>query len=662
MRTYKRKTERGQTPKEVMELACHEVIANNRTIRTVAIEHGIPYKTLHRYVLKMRRNVDENKEVKLERVGYYRNRQVFTDAQETELANYIKKAADIYYGLTPKEVRKLAYEYAVRNERIVPKSWSESKLAGEDWLGSFLKRNATLSIRSPQATSLSRATSFNKHNTSLFFNNLRIVYHRLKLSPGDIWNVDETGVTTVHTPNRVVARRGVKQLGKMTSGERGTLVTVAVAVSALGNAIPPLFVFPRVNYKPHFVHGGPVGSVGTANPSGWMKEDQFFTFAEHFVQHARPTRDRPVLLLLDNHESHLSIKALDYFKENGVTVLSFPPHCSHKLQPLDRTVYGPFKKFVNTACDNWMTNHPGKPMSIYDIPGIVNTALPLAATTENIQAGFRVTGISPFNENIFPDSEFSGSYVTDRPETITSNTLTNVNPIASSSGLDQEINNGPTMSTPPPTNDRELDVENHPEIAESEANHGSSVQNAPQETLHQHHTPTKNVTTQQLDTSPKPSTSRLLEATPEEIRPFPKAAPRQNRKKNPRKRTSTIYTDTPEKDRLLEQKLLVARKKATQKIKGSGMEICKDSGKKDSYKNKRGRKKIRKTQSDDDVSSDEAEDVPCLVCMESYSKSLPGDDWIQCTKCKMWAHTRCSTGDLLFYSCTNCNSDDETDD
>jgi len=95
-----------------------------------------------------------------------------------------------------------------------------------------------------------------------------------------------------------------------------------------------------------------------------------------------------VLLLLDNHDSHLSITALDICKENGVTVLSFPPHCSHKLQPLDRSVYGPLKKYCNSAIDNWMVNNPGKTFSIYDIPGIVKTALPLATTPNNITAGF----------------------------------------------------------------------------------------------------------------------------------------------------------------------------------------------------------------------------------------------------------------------------------
>ena len=82
-------------------------------------------------------------------------------------------------------------------------------------------------------------------------------------------------------------------------------------------------------------------------------------------------QETPLILLCDNHESHISIDVLDYASANGVHMLSFPPHCSHKLQPLDRTVYGPFKKYYNSACDNWMFNHPRRTMTIHNISEIV---------------------------------------------------------------------------------------------------------------------------------------------------------------------------------------------------------------------------------------------------------------------------------------------------
>ena len=54
-------------------------------------------------------------------------------------------------------------------------------------------------------------------------------------------------------------------------------------------------------------------------------------------------------------------------------------------------------------------------MTIYDIPGVVKTAYPLDATQNNIISGFRATGISPYNRDIFPDIEFAPGYTTDCP-------------------------------------------------------------------------------------------------------------------------------------------------------------------------------------------------------------------------------------------------------
>ena len=96
-------------------------------------------------------------------------------------------------------------------------------------------------------------------------------------------------------------------------------------------------------------------------------------------------------------------------------MLSFPPHCSHKLQPLDRSVFGPFKKYVNADSSSWMLTNPGKTMTIYNLPGIVGQAYPKAFTPLNISARFRVSGIFPFDRDIFGDEEFMPANVNDRP-------------------------------------------------------------------------------------------------------------------------------------------------------------------------------------------------------------------------------------------------------
>ena len=53
-------------------------------------------------------------------------------------------------------------------------------------------------------------------------------------------------------------------------------------------------------------------------------------------------------------------------------------------------------------------------MTIYDIPSILRDAWPIAVTPVNILKRFEVTGISPYNPNVFQDDDFSPAFVTDR--------------------------------------------------------------------------------------------------------------------------------------------------------------------------------------------------------------------------------------------------------
>lgn len=62
-----------------------------------------------------------------------------------------------------------------------------------------------------------------------------------------------------------------------------------------------------------------------------------------------------------------------------------------------------------------MTSDPGKPVTIYDVAGLIGKAYVKAFTKENIEKGFKVSGIYAYDENVFKEHEFLSSFVTDRP-------------------------------------------------------------------------------------------------------------------------------------------------------------------------------------------------------------------------------------------------------
>ena len=98
------------------------------------------------------------------------------------------------------------------------------------------------------------------------------------------------------------------------------------------------------------IKNAPPGSLGLCHQSGWITAENFQLYLKHFIKHVKYSNDEPMLLVLGNHDSHVSIGSVDIAKNNGVVLLKFLPRCTHKLQPLDRSVFGPFKKCYNNAC------------------------------------------------------------------------------------------------------------------------------------------------------------------------------------------------------------------------------------------------------------------------------------------------------------------------
>jgi hypothetical protein len=489
---------------EVMA-AADKVLKDGIPVRQAAREAGVSRTTLQRYLAYQSGKDDPTKYFKECAVWT-----VFTKEEEGALVQYLLQCSKMHYGLTRNEVKKLAFEYAKLNGKSYPDNWERDSQAGEQWYLDFMKRHeAVISLRKPEATSLARASAFNRTNVNTFFDKYCQVLEKYKFLPENIYNVDETGISTVHNTVKVVAGKGVKQVGSVTSGERGLNTTIICSVNAIGNSVPPMMVFPRVHFKEHMIKGAPPGTKGSAHVTGWSTQGLFIEYLNHFIHHVKPSKEHKVLLLLDNHESHVTIEAIDLCKANGIVLLTFPPHTSHKLQPLDRGVYGPLKKYYNAACTDWMKMHHGTPISIYDLAEIFGKAYPLAFTPSNIQAGFKVSGIWPLDRNVFRDDEFLSSSVTDRP----------------------------------------LPVEIQPEIPRPEKENEVSVisgQDDPFDPMNSLDQPSTSGVTSVIS-PPEPVNVKV---TPEQVRPYPKAAPRKmtGPKRGGRKPgRCRILTDTPEK-------------------------------------------------------------------------------------------------------------------
>ena len=86
VRKYKRRTERGKFTAADLQDAARKVSEDKRSIRSDAKESGICYVTLNRYIKKHRDGIPSS-------IPSYKteSKQVFSEAQESELESYIKR-------------------------------------------------------------------------------------------------------------------------------------------------------------------------------------------------------------------------------------------------------------------------------------------------------------------------------------------------------------------------------------------------------------------------------------------------------------------------------------------------------------------------------------------------------------------------------------------
>ncbi|CAK1583568.1 unnamed protein product [Parnassius mnemosyne] len=183
---------------------------------------------------------------------------------------------------------------------------------------------------------------------------------KYKFPPRNIYNVDETGVTSVQDSGKIVAEKSQKRVGSIICEERGQNVTAVCAMSATGQYIPPMFIYPRQRHSTALENDGPREAVYRCSKNGWINEELFVEWLKHFTKYAKPLESDPVLLLLDNHSSHISWNSYKFCKENHIVILSLPPHGSHRIQPLDISIYGPIKTTYKQECNIFMKCNLGR--------------------------------------------------------------------------------------------------------------------------------------------------------------------------------------------------------------------------------------------------------------------------------------------------------------
>ena len=75
-------------------------------------------------------------------------------------------------------------------------------------------------------------------------------------------------------------------------------------------------------------NGGPLGTRYAVSSNSWMTTSAYIDWLRNMLLPSLPD-ERPILLILDGHSSHVSYEVRQLAISNGVHMLKLPPHLQH---------------------------------------------------------------------------------------------------------------------------------------------------------------------------------------------------------------------------------------------------------------------------------------------------------------------------------------------
>jgi hypothetical protein len=377
-------------------------LQNQPNYTATALQYNVDRTTLSR----------RHRGITRSRVDYIDELSLLTQYQQKTLVDYINVLTERGIPPTNTMVRTFAYDIS-------------GKWPGKNWVYRFVDaHNDVLQSGYLQGADMSRTKADNIRQYERFFEMVcgLILLHQYtkfiqlakKISqyevlPKNSYNMDEKGflIGVLQKLKRVFNREyfaSGKLLGAGQDGNR-EWVTILACICMDGTYLPPSVIYQALSgniqdtwlqdFKPdeHTVHF-------SSSPSGWTSQEHGFEwltgiFDRYTKQKARNGRDYR-LLIVDGHSSHLNMKFLDWCDRHKILVCILPPHSTHRLQPLDVSLFAPLSTYYSQEVAGWVADTQGlTTMSKRSFFGLFWPAFTKAFVEENVMSGWAKTGLWP---------------------------------------------------------------------------------------------------------------------------------------------------------------------------------------------------------------------------------------------------------------------------
>ena len=179
----------------------------------------------------------------------------------------------------------------------------------------------------------------------------------------------------------VIAWRGARNVHSLVPNKQKWM-SILVCINVARASIPSFYIFCGKRFRQNYIEKCEPGATMAMQQKAWMTGFLFSTWMSHFINNIQKlggiSQEQQHLLVLDGHTSHVSMEVIGYAKSIGLDMVTLPSHTSHTLQPLDCSVFKPFKGYFRRYHDYWYKHNVAATPSKQTLAQWVSLALRLA--------------------------------------------------------------------------------------------------------------------------------------------------------------------------------------------------------------------------------------------------------------------------------------------
>lgn len=326
--------------------------------------------------------------------------------EDVRVAEHILHMADIGYHYRKVDIQRMAMDFAISLGKVV----KSKRQLSNNWFYSFMKRWPDLKYARPQKQpSVSSAKSASVENIRKYFHELSDIFSSNGFSkhPERIYYVDES-VVSIDTEYS-----GTDATAQFVDSPSSSNVTIIACGNALGNHVPPYYVYPDHQWADELLHGAD-GEIFTSSLSYTSIFTNYLT--NHFVKYVSMA-DHKTLVLYDGHKSHLQLTLGYWARMHNIVLCVSPPRSSHLTQTLGVGIFTPFKQFYNAECQSYKRQNPGISLNEYNVAGLSAKPYLKAMSPYNLLSAFCKAGVYPLNPAVVEHSQLAPATMSDDEST-----------------------------------------------------------------------------------------------------------------------------------------------------------------------------------------------------------------------------------------------------